>query len=240
MRHSFPMIKAVFFDVGNTLIHTAISPTEQCRRMLEQRGYVVPREQVRAAMRIADTQHMARYHKPNDDWAQPHTILSLWLDYYRHVFDLLHFVDSDQQLAHELIAWYGRAEAWQAYPDVAAVLPAIGERGLVVGAVSDWGHTLTSILHAHNISAHLDFAIASGNIGLSKPNVQLYRLALQRAGVQGHEALHIGDSYYADVCGARAAGIHPVLLDRSASLPSLDCSVVPDLLQLLPLLDDAS
>jgi putative hydrolase of the HAD superfamily len=191
-------------------------------------------------MRIADTHHMARYHKPNDDWAQPHTIVSLWLDYYRHVFELLHFTDHDQQLAHDLIAWYGRPEAWRPYPDVAAILPAIAERGVVIGAVSDWGQTLTAILHAHHISAHLDFVIASGNIGLSKPNIQLYRLALQRANVQPHEALHIGDSYYADVCGARAAGIHPVLLDRSASLPALDCRVVTDLLQLVPLVDQLS
>jgi putative hydrolase of the HAD superfamily len=234
------MIKAVFFDVGNTLIHPAIPTSEQCRRMLEQHGFVVSREQVSAAMRIADTHHMARYHKLNDDWAHPHTIQSLWLDYYRHVFDLLHFTDHDQQLAYDLIRWYGQPQAWQPYPDVATILPTIAERDLVVGAVSDWGRTLTSILHAHQIAPHLDFVIASGNIGLSKPNVQLYRLALDRANVQPHEALHIGDSYYADVCGARGAGIHPVLLDRSASLPPLDCRVVTDLLQLLSLLDDIS
>jgi len=230
------MIKAVFFDVGNTLLHTAQPTTEICRRVLAAHGHDFSPATVKAAMHQADIEHMARYHALHDDWAQPHTIMALWLDYYRQVFDQLGLHDQDQQLAHELIAWYGQPAAWQPFPETRAVLERLHDRGLCVGAVSDWAATLPRILHAHDLTRFLDFVLCSGAIGFAKASLQLYRLALQRAGVQPHEAVHVGDSYYADVRGARAAGIHPVLIDRPGRAPAVDCTVIRDLRELEPLL----
>lgn len=234
------MIKAIFFDVGHTLLRPALPTTEVCQRFLAEQGHVVDGQRVKAAMYAADVEHMARYHTPNDDWAQPHTIQALWVRYYHHVFALLGISDGNEQLAHDLIAWYGQPAAWQPFPEVPSVLAALHRRGYVLGAVSDWAPTLTSILHGHNLTRHLHFVLGSGNIGFCKPSLQFYRLALQRGGVPPHEVLHIGDSYYADVRGARAAGIQPVLLDRSGSGTPLDCMVITDLRQLLPLLDSTS
>jgi putative hydrolase of the HAD superfamily len=231
------MIKAVFFDVGNTLLHTAQSTAKTCRRVLAAHGHDLSLATVKAAMRQADIQHMARYHALHDDWAQPHTIQALWLNYYRQVFDQLGLYDEDQQLSHELIAWYGQPTAWQPFPEVRSVLERLHDHGLCVGAVSDWAQTLPRILHAHDLSRFLDFVLCSGAIGFAKPSPQLYRLALQRAGVQPHEAIHVGDSYYADVRGARAAGIHPVLIDRQGRAPAVDCTVIGDLRELEPLLN---
>ena len=49
---------------------------------------------------------------------------------------------------------------------------------------------------------------------LEKPDIAIFRAALQRAGVRPEEAVHIGDSVHADVEGALNAGISPILLDR--------------------------
>ncbi|HEX6289927.1 MAG TPA: HAD-IA family hydrolase [Herpetosiphonaceae bacterium] len=233
------MIKAVFFDVGHTLLHPAQPTAEVCRQLLQAHGHNVSQETVDMAMRLADVEHMARYHSLRDDWSHAQTIRAMWLDYYRQVFDALGLYDEEQQLAHELIAWYGEPAAWQPFPESRAVLEWLHTRGFCVGAVSDWAPTLPRILHAHGFTRFLDFVLCSGNIGFAKPSLQFYRLALQRAGVQPHEALHIGDSYYADVRGARAAGIEPVLLDRAGKAPAVDCAVIRDLRELETMLAPA-
>ncbi len=231
------MIKAIFFDVGHTLLRPALPTAEYCFRFLAAHGHFRDGEQVKAAMHTADAELMARYHTLTDDWAYPHTIHALWVRYYQHVFALLDVADANAQLAQELIAWYGQPAAWQPFPEVSSVLADLHGRGFVLGAVSDWGPTLPAILHSHDLTRYLHFMLGSGNIGFCKPSFQFYRLALQRSGVQPHEALHVGDSYYADVRGARAAGIRPVLLDRSGIPSRLDCPVITDLQQLSPLLD---
>lgn len=230
------MIKAIFFDVGHTLITTAQPTSAVCQRMLDAHGYHCSLERVKTAMHTADVEHTAHYHALGHDWASQQTIYDLWLRYYRHVFRLLalprlHEAQADA-LANELIDWYGQPAAWQPFPDALPVLADLHTRGLRLGAVSDWGLTLTPILHAHGFSRYLDFALGSGNIGFCKPHAHFYRLALQRAAVAPHAALHVGDSYYADVRGARAVGITPVLLDRAGTLPPLDCTTIRDLHEL--------
>lgn len=236
------MIKAIFFDVGHTLITTAQPTSAVCQRVLSAHGYSCERERVKAAMHTADADYTARYHTPNHDWASPQTIQALWLRYYRHVFELLPLPQLQpaqaDALAHELISWYGQPAAWQPFPDALPVLADLHARGLLLGAVSDWSATLTPILHAHGFSRYLDFVLSSGNIGFCKPHAHFYQLALQRAGVAPHEAIHIGDSYYADVRGARAVGITPVLLDRGGTLPPLDCTTIRDLHELERVISD--
>ena len=56
--------------------------------------------------------------------------------------------------------------------------------------------------------------MTSQEIGTSKPHAPIFLAALQKAGVQPHEAMHVGDQYQSDVLGAKAAGLNPVLLDR--------------------------
>lgn len=236
------MIKSIFFDVGHTLITTAMPTTAVCQRMLSEHGYSYERERVQAAMRAADAEYATRYHTPNHDWSSPQTIQALWLRYYRHVFELLALPQLDaaqaDALAHELIGWYGQPAAWQPFEDALPVLADLHARGLRLGAVSDWGVTLTPILHAHGFSRYLDFALSSGNIGFCKPHAHFYQLALQRARVAPDEALHVGDSYYADVRGARAVGITPVLLDRAGTLPPLDCITIRTLHELIRVIEE--
>jgi putative hydrolase of the HAD superfamily len=231
------MIKAIFFDVGYTLLHTAQPTSDVCHRLLQAHGHDLPLASIKTAMRRADAEQATRYHKPNDDWAQLHTIKAFWLDYYRQVFDELGLYDEDQQLAHELISWYAEPAAWHPFPEARTVLERLHARGLCLGAVSDWAPTLPQLLHAHGFTRFLDFVLCSGSIGFAKPSLAFYRLALQRAGVQPHEAIHVGDNYYADVCGARAAGIEPVLIDRAGNVPRVDCIVIRDLRELEPMFE---
>ena len=41
--------------------------------------------------------------------------------------------------------------------------------------------------------------------------------------------MHVGDLYAADVVGARAAGVHAVLLDPFGDWEGVDCATLPDI-----------
>jgi FMN phosphatase YigB (HAD superfamily) len=46
----------------------------------------------------------------------------------------------------------------------------------------------------------------------------------------------VGDNYFADVVGARRAGLQPVLYDPRALYPEADCPIITSFDQLIPVL----
>ena len=69
----------------------------------------------------------------------------------------------------------------------------------------------------------LDFVIDSTVVGIAKPDPRVFALGLQAAGVDAHEAVYIGDSYFVDVVGARGAGLGAVLFDPGGVWGARDC-----------------
>ena len=84
----------------------------------------------------------------------------------------------------------------------------------------------------------------SSRVGYQKPQREIFEHGLELTGVERERALHVGDSYGADVQGARAAGIQPVLIDRRIGDASrvrderrdVDVPVISDLYELLDLI----
>lgn len=60
----------------------------------------------------------------------------------------------------------------------------------------------------------IDFMLVSEGVGVSKPDPEIFRLALRRANALPEQAVMIGDSWTSDVAGARNAGIRPVWFNR--------------------------
>jgi putative hydrolase of the HAD superfamily len=58
--------------------------------------------------------------------------------------------------------------------------------------------------------------IDSGVVGVSKPQVEIFRHALEPIGVKPERAVYVGDTLRYDVAGARAAGLLPVHFDPYA------------------------
>ena len=56
----------------------------------------------------------------------------------------------------------------------------------------------------------VDVLVASEDVGVSKPDPAIFRIALERAGVDAPAAVMVGDSWANDVAGARDAGIRAV------------------------------
>jgi putative hydrolase of the HAD superfamily len=71
--------------------------------------------------------------------------------------------------------------------------------------------------------------VDSAVVGAEKPDPAIFRYALDLAGTEPDRTLHVGDLFSVDVLGARAAGLHAVLLDPYGDWDDVDCPRAPDL-----------
>jgi putative hydrolase of the HAD superfamily len=101
------------------------------------------------------------------------------------------------------------------YPDAIALLDALDDVGIAVGVVSNWDCALAGHLERLGLASRFRIITASAAVGHAKPDPRIFRHALAEAGVPAERALHVGDSPEADYAGARAAGLHALLIDRA-------------------------
>lgn len=100
------------------------------------------------------------------------------------------------------------------FEDTVPALRALRRLGLRLVVVSNWDASLHDVLSQTGLSALVDGAITSAELGVAKPDPALFRHGLAMAGIDARLAWHVGDTIEEDVAGARAAGVTPVLIDR--------------------------
>lgn len=106
------------------------------------------------------------------------------------------------------------------YPDVAPALADLRARGLRLVVASNWDCSLAEWLDRAGLMDLLDGAVSSATVGAAKPSPAVFLAALELAGCEPGEAVHVGDSMANDVAGAHAAGIRAVLVDRGDVAPT--------------------
>jgi len=230
--HTF---KAIFFDVGNTLLLPYPSVADICAEVLAVHGHTVDSTRLNQALVLADQAYEEKYWRDDSFWMKEIDTAKFWIELYELMLDEAGLQEEVTELATDIYSEFGQADRWQPYPDVVPALTKLFEAGYKIGLVSNWDTRLTSLSIDTGLSKYLDFVISSANVGLLKPQPQIFELALERAGVGAAEAMHVGDHYYADIMGARSVGITPVLLDRKGTVSNTntDCLVVNSLHELV-------
>jgi len=231
-------IRAVFLDAGNTLIHSHPSESEVLANIALEHGYSLDMSALLSAM-SRSFQRLERMTLADASfWADTSETRAVWTDLYETT---LHDVGVDgaaPSIASSAISHYSGPNAWRPYPEVEEFLESLRELGLIVGVVSNWDGSLPSILEGMELADYFDFIVSSGLVGHPKPYPGIFRVALGKAGVSPHEAIHVGDHYFSDILGAKSVGIQGVLLDRTDSHRAVaDCPKVKTLTHTLDLLD---
>lgn len=118
-----------------------------------------------------------------------------------------------------------------AYPEVPQVLRTLRAAGLRLVVCSNWDLSLREVLTATGLDVLVDGVVISAVEGVAKPDPELVRraLVLGGSGVKPAAAVLVGDSVASDVRAARAAGVRPVLVQRSGDeVRSADEDAGPD------------
>lgn len=119
-------------------------------------------------------------------------------------------------------------------PGTAHAVRELAARGVSLGIVSNTGRTpgvvLRRVLERHGLLAYFSAISYSDEVGVRKPEAEIFRLTLARAGVGPSEAVHIGDNPDADVAGAQSIGMRAAHYTAGFRRPAPQADlIVPDL-----------
>jgi len=238
-----PRPEVVFLDVGDTLLRADPSWPAVYLSALSRHGIRPTAEDLGAALKEAAGGPRWDGTVPFETTAEASYARIVAFD--QRVLAGLGHPNLPDDVFRSIHAAFRERSAWHLYPDVEPSLDVLREAGIRLAVISNWLWEAPELFHDVGLARHFEQLIVSARIGYDKPHPEIFRHALQLMGVVPERALHVGDSYQADVLGARAAGIIPVLIDRSVSdfarfvgavPPGDDVPVITDLYGLLDLI----
>ncbi|MBA7666347.1 Phosphoglycolate phosphatase [subsurface metagenome] len=208
------MIKAIFFDWVGTLAHPEPDSHEIVQQVAKGLGVELPPRELRKGLHVAENQMPSgappRWEEGKDEGA----FLRWWVIVLAEVGVKV----SREKLSSEImlgmtrrLSRVSRNLTWVLYDDVLPTIKKLKKRGLILGLISNLPIAKSA---SASLEPYLDFVVTSNEAGASKPESPVFLMALEQAGVNGSEAVYVGDQYQTDVVGARAVGIKPILIDR--------------------------
>ena len=120
------------------------------------------------------------------------------------------------------------------YPDALETLEVLRERGYMLGLISNT-HWRWLTERKRSMESYFDVVTLSYEHGYAKPHPSIFQDTLDRLGVEADRCLHVGDHPYADVQGARHAGLKAAFVRRRDETAEADIQI-ESLCELLRLL----
>jgi len=218
-------IRAITFDVGGTLIQPWPSVGHVYAEVAAGHGY-------RGIDPGALNDRFAQVWRARGDFEHSH---QGWAGLVDATFAGLLDRKPSESFFPELYERFADPSAWHIHDDVIPTLDELASRGFALAAVSNWDERLRPLLKALSLDGYFEAVLVSCELYFAKPSNVIFEHALRKLGVTPGEALHVGDSEQEDVAGARAAGMHALLIDRDGA-PGPDG--IRSLKELLGLLSD--
>ena len=211
------MIKALFFDIDDTILDYDLCAVYTVRRACEILG--VP---------YSDAVQ-TEYRKVDDAlWARQKlgelTIPQVLEQRDAHMMAYLGLTDG---MSFQEAFITGFAESADLVEGAEAVLRIAKERGLPVFSASNgFLQVQTKRLEKAGVLQYFDRLFVSEVIGYEKPDARFFAHCLDETGFAPHEVLMIGDSVTADIKGALQAGWNVCYLNRHNKPCDVDCRTI--------------
>ncbi len=208
-------IKAISFDVGNTLLKPKPAVEITYYDIFKEHGCMKELPQVRKIFFECLEEYERKIFKEDLDLRTDDSEEEEW---WRRVDETIAkrcgLKEDLAGICRELWEKFMKESSWEPYAEVMAVLKKLKEEGYTVGVTTNWNTCLPVILQAHGIAPLLDFQVVSAKVGFKKPSPRIFEAALQEAGCEKEELVHVGDHLDSDYQGAMQAGLKAVLLER--------------------------
>lgn len=246
-------IRAVLFDVGNTLCHIQYGVIAEA--LMDSGISVAPEEIRQAEYRVRPI--LDRFLSAGRDAAvviPPQTAerrSTEALDTFRHYLALVLRelqiclkleAESSKRTAEKenfypleigpvlepvlakIRAYHVKNNLWSQRDEAALpVLQRLKEQGYRLGVISNSDGQVALLLQRLSLAEHLDFIVDSGRVGVEKPHPEIFRIALEQAKLQPSEAVYVGDIYSVDILGAARAGLKGILIDPIGAWQQVSC-----------------
>jgi putative hydrolase of the HAD superfamily len=193
----FAELDAVTVDGFGTLVRLE-DPVPLFRRELAARGVDCSGDAIRAGFSAE-----VAYYRPNALLGRdPETLAALRLECTRIFLE-----GAGAELEPEsFVGAFMDSIVMEPIEGAFELVRALRARGLELAVVSNWDIGLTEQLERLGVASLFTAIVTTAEAGAPKPEPAVFRLALEKLGVEAGRALHIGDEP-GDEDGARAAGM---------------------------------
>lgn len=222
-------ISHVWFDIGYTLLYMKREITYQ--KALRMFGHDIPIETLEKEFHVVDKLFMREY---------PGVFLEARGSYMPWFLGVLNYRLGIGLDVAEMDACWGNIQKetknyWIPFDSVHAVLEDLKNHPLSMGVISNWDNTARGLLQHFGIIDFFDHCIISSEVGINKPDPEIFQVAMRKANVEPQNCLYVGDNYYDDAIGSRKAGMEVLIINRFDNLgveEIKDAPIIQDLAQI--------
>jgi putative hydrolase of the HAD superfamily len=211
-------VDAIFFDFGDTLATLTPSKEELFIQAARSVGLQLELESVKRAYQVVD------FH---NKYSSVHVAdrSSFYENYNQQLAEALGISSHFSKLNPALIAEFRNQKRWALFSEVPETLRSLRAQGILLALVANWDSNLSQLVEKLGIRQEFSAVISSQAARVEKPNPAIFILtaAELNLSVETKRILYVGNEYRADVMGARAAGLTPVLIDRHCLYKHADC-----------------
>ncbi|MDM5463795.1 HAD family hydrolase [Bacillus cereus] len=126
---------------------------------------------------------------------------------------------------------------WIAFEDVHCTLKTLQQRGHSLGIISngDYEQQIEK-LTALNILQYFKYIFTSSEIGISKPDPEIFHRAVLQSNLEMKDCYYIGDRLETDAISSTTAGMHGIWLNRNNSLQKYNVPTIRSLREFLTII----
>lgn len=212
------MIKAVFFDFYYTLGVWGLPLEDSLQKIADRYEFEIDWELYAKAVKNLFADASGTDPSNHSLLETLDTIVESYCEFIRE----LGVQEHAEQMAWELLqAGHSlfAANVATLYTDTIPTLQRLQDDGYKLAIVSNWDTPLDPLAERLGIAKYFDVITASHDtrVRSAKPDSHIFEYTLNAVGVSAEETVHVGDTYEADIIGARNVGIRPILIDREGS-----------------------
>lgn len=123
-----------------------------------------------------------------------------------------------KNVADKLYAHYCTAQPWILEPSAKSTLAYLKTKGILLGILSNYDTRLRDICRNFEISNYFQTFVLSGEVGVEKPNKEIFKLMQATLKMDSDEVLHVGDDLDKDYFAAKNAGWKSLLLQNDKNI----------------------
>ncbi len=223
------MLKAILFDLDNTLFDYDSSHKEGLRSAYQVISKDIPISQKRFITLLNTSRE--EIHRDLAGTASAHNKL---LYFQRSIERLFDSVKPRLILRMYRAYWRGFLASMKLFEGALEVLVYCNKNRIKTAIVSDMtAHMQLRKLERLKIGKHINTIVTSEEAGSEKPHSIMFLLTLHKLGIKPSEAIMVGDNADADIQGAKDVGIKTILVGRSKSLADHSIKKIKELLPLV-------
>src|SRR2546421_4476255 len=208
------LAKAIFFDLGETLVTQNIEDNMVTRNALREISPILPK-------RVSPEKLIELYregYKINQTIRSRHHVeipIQVWM---RQLLERIIEDNPSDQLVTRAIEIIVKARATNgvAFDDAHSTIQKLSRRDVKLGIISNVSshEVALGILDNVRLTEYFDEIVTSARVGIRKPDPGIFRYALMQFGVRPEQAVMGGESETHDIGGGYVSGSTTVLVEK--------------------------